>query len=373
MRTFLTILGVVIGVAAIIALITIVEAATDNVMGQMGTLGADKITIHITGTSLKQGLVDTDIETIKQVDNIDGVSPTLNGVATVSNGQWVEENVTIQGKTEVYFRKNQDLIRSGRGINPLDLESKNRVCVIGQTIQEELFDGYNPIGKTILIGGVGYRVIGTLKQSNGFAMDNTNSTVIIPYTTGMSLLNTRFVNDVDLYMVNKEQSDVTTVQLEAVLKQAFNQQEDTYSIFNMQTILDMMQDMTHTLSMMLAGIASISLIVGGIGIMNMMLVSVTERTREIGLRKALGAEPKRIQELFLLEAIFLSGVGGIMGVLIGTLMAYIGCVLIEIPFSIQLSTILLGLGFSLIIGTVFGLTPARKASRLNPIDALRSL
>lgn len=373
MRTFLTILGVMIGVASIIALITIVQSATDNVMSQMSTLGADKITIRITGTLLKKGLLDSDIEALQRIDNVAGVSPSLNSISSITNGRDIKPDVEIQGRNEVYFAKTQDIIQSGRGINKIDLESKNRVCLIGQNILKELFYGHNPIGEKIKIGGIDYTIIGTLQRTNGFSMNNNNDTIIIPYTTAMSLLSMPYINDVDVYMENKDLSDKTTSYIEAVLSQAFNEHEDTYSIFNMQTIVDMMQEMTNTLSMMLAGIASISLIVGGIGIMNMMLVSVTERTKEIGLRKALGAEPRRIQELFLIEAIFLSGFGGIIGIFIGGIIAYIGCTIIDVSFKIAPSTILLAIGFSLLIGIVFGIAPARKASKLNPIDALRSV
>ncbi|MDF2595079.1 MAG: transporter permease [Clostridia bacterium] len=372
-RSLLTILGIVIGVASIIALITIVQGATDSVTSQVESIGADKITIQTQGTPLKQGLLNSDVKKLAEVENVLGVAPTITGRTAVVYDKTVKEDVVVQGKNEVYFSKTEDLIQSGRGINILDIESKGKVSLIGQNIVDELFWGQDPIGKELTVGGVTYTVIGTLQGSSGFSMTSNDDAVIIPYTTAMSFLGTKYISSVDVYMSDSVYSGAITTSIETVLKEAFNYNEDGYVITNMQDILDTISQMTNTLSLMLAGIASISLIVGGIGIMNMMLVSVTERTTEIGLRKALGAKPQRIQQQFLMEAIFLSCFGGIMGLLIGVAIAYGVCILIGTVFSLSAGTVALALGFSASIGIVFGFAPARKASQLNPIEALRSI
>ncbi len=373
MRSFLTILGIVIGVASIIALITIVSGTTDSVIEEVSTLGADKITIMVRGTPLKQGLLDSEVKKLAEIDNVLGVSPSLDSKAgAVFDGTAMEE-VSVQGRNDVYFTKTKDLVKAGRGINVIDCDNKSRVCLIGRDIDNELFFGVDPIGKKLKLGGVTFTIVGTLLPSQGFSFTNNNKAVIIPYTTAMSFFNKRYISSVDMYVDGNEYADQITNEADGVLTRAFNYNEDGYTITNMQNMLDTIERMTGMMSLMLAGIASISLIVGGIGIMNMMLVSVTERTTEIGLRKALGARPKRIQQQFLIEAMFLSVFGGAVGLILGILVAFVVCMLIGSSFSLSVTTVVLAIGFSMAIGVIFGLAPARKASRLNPIDALRSV
>lgn len=373
MRSGLTILGIVIGVASIIALITIVKGATSNMTNEFTSFGADKISVSAMGTPLKQGLLDNDIKRLAEINHVAGVSPTITGMISIVADGVEKTEVTVQGKNDVYFTKTDDLVDSGRGINALDIQSENRVSLIGSSIAKELFYGDDPVGKKLLIGGVSYTIIGTLQESSSFSSGSTNDMVIIPYTTSMSLLGTGYISSVDVYMKDAKYSEKITSDVEAVLNEAFNYKKEGFSVMNMQDMLSSINKVTTMLSLMLGGIASISLIVGGIGIMNMMLVSVTERTTEIGLRKALGAEPKRIQQQFLLEAIFLSLFGGVVGFLTGALIAFTVCFIIGVTFSLSASTVILALGFSAAIGIIFGIAPARKASKLNPIDALRSV
>ncbi|WML57890.1 ABC transporter permease [Neobacillus sp. PS2-9] len=373
MRSFLTMLGIVIGVASIIALITIVKGAMNGMTSEFSSFGADKISVQAMGTPLKQGLIDSDIQKLAEIEDVAGVSPTLSGNTTVVYKGNEKTDVSVQGKNDVYFSKNKDLVETGRGLTILDIENKNNVCLIGANIANELFWGEDPVGKKLLISGVTYTVVGTLEKSNSFSDSSNNDAVIIPYTTSMSILSTGYISSVDVYMGDSNHSEKITADIEAVLKQAFNYKGNSFTVMNMQDMLASFNRMTTMLSLMLGGIASISLIVGGIGIMNMMLVSVTERTTEIGLRKALGAEPKRIQQQFLLEAVFLSLFGGAIGFLLGALIAWGVCALIGANFALSTATVLLALGFSAAIGIIFGIAPARKASRLNPIDALRSV
>lgn len=373
LRSFLTMLGIVIGVASIIALITIVQGATNSISDEVNSLGVNKITVTAMGTPLKQGLTDKDIEAIAKVDNIDGVSPTISGrTGIVYNGN-VMENVSVQGKNEVYFQMDTSLLKSGRPINILDINGKNQVAVIGDDIVKELFYGVDPVGKELLINGTTYTIIGTLSASSSFGINSNNDTIVIPYTTALRNLGVKNVINLDVYLENTDIADDTVTDIKGVLNSAFNYNEDAYSVFNMGDMIESFQTMMSMMSLLLAGIAAISLVVGGIGIMNMMLVSITERTMEIGLRKALGATPGRIQLQFIIESIFLSMIGGMIGLVLGSIIAYVAALLIGVGFSLSVSTISLAVGFSSAVGVIFGYMPARKASRLNPIDALRSL
>lgn len=373
LRSVLTMLGIVIGVASIIALITIVQGATASISNEVNSLGVNKIMVNIAGTPMKSGLTGDDIGLISGLGNISGVSPTIAVRTSIASNGKIKEEVAVQGKNEVFFKSDASLLKSGRAISPLDIESKNQVAVIGSDIVKDLFYGVNPLGKELIINGTAYKVIGTLASSNGFSMNSNNENVVIPYTTALRSLGMKSVSSLDVYLKDTNMADKTVVDIKGVLSQAFNYREDAYTVFNMGDMIESFQDMMSIMSMLLAGIAAISLVVGGIGIMNMMLVSITERTTEIGLRKALGATPNRIQLQFLIESIFLSLIGGLIGLIAGGILAYITAVVIGIIFSISAYTVLLAVGFSAAVGIVFGYMPARKASRLNPIDALRSL
>ncbi len=373
LRSFLTMLGIVIGVASIIALITIVQGATNSISQQVTTLGANKITVNAMGTPLKQGLNEEDMKNISKIENIKGLSPTVSTKTNIVYQDEIKEDVTVQGKNEVYFQSNTSMLQSGRSINILDIQSKNQVAVIGQDIVTALFYGVNPLGKNLIINGTAYKIIGTLAPSSGFSATSNNETVVIPYTTALRSLGVKSITALDIYLVDTTMADDTVLDIKGILNAAFNYKDNAYSVFNMGDIIASFQSMMSMMSLLLGGIAAISLVVGGIGIMNMMLVSITERTTEIGLRKALGATPNRIQAQFLIESIFLSIFGGLIGLILGSLIAYIASTLIGVAYSMQISTIFLAVGFSAVVGIIFGYMPARRASRLNPIDALRSL
>ncbi|MDD5871999.1 MAG: FtsX-like permease family protein, partial [Clostridia bacterium] len=201
---------------------------------------------------------------------------------------------------------------------------------------------------------------------------NSAGTVIIPYRNALRMTSSGNITSLEVYVSDTQYSDAVTTAIENILSESFSNDSDSYNVTNMDSLIQSMETTENMLMAMLGGIASISLLVGGIGIMNMMLVSVSERTKEIGLRKALGAEPSRIQMQFLLESIFLSLTGGFVGVILGLIISYVASTLMSTTFEIQMSAILLGVGFSAAIGIIFGWVPARRASRLNPIDALRN-
>lgn len=377
MRTFLTTLGIIIGVTAVIALITIVDGVIGSVMGEFSSLGAGTLSVSITGSSLKKGLTESDLDSLEELDNVAGISPSVSMTTTAARTGELLEKVSVQGKNEYYFMNN-DLISYGRAIARQDVENEAYVCIIDQDLADNLFLGEDPIGSQLIVGGIRYTVIG-LQGDDGNLMSamsgmgsTLDGTVIIPYTNALKLSGNSSITSLDIYVADTDRTQELMDAVENVLYQAFNENEDCYSVFSMDSLLDTMDSMMSMLTYMLAGIASIALLVGGIGIMNMMLVSVTERTKEIGLRKAMGATPERIQLQFLLESIVLSLIGGLIGVGLGLLISFAAASLLGTDFVISASAVWLGVGFSAAVGIVFGWAPARKASRLNPIDALRS-
>lgn len=379
LRSFLTILGIVIGVTAIIALITIVEGVTGEIKGQFAALGAGKLTITAKGTTLKQGLTNTDIEKLLEIDNVEGISPTISFTGNVVKGTELDDEVSIEGKNEFYFEENGDLIGYGRPLNILDMQNKNNVCEINDVISKNMFTGEDPLGKTVRINGLTFTVVGVIDSSvntdimSRMSTDSTKGRVIIPYTTAMSMSGEGNITSLEIIVADTSKMNDVIDSVKVVLNEAFNYKDNSYKITNLDSLLDTMDTMMGLMTSLLAGIASIALLVGGIGIMNMMLVSVTERTTEIGLRKALGAEPKSIQLQFLIESIVLSLLGGIVGLILGLTISWIAAVAIGVAFKMSVNAIILGVGFSALVGIIFGWAPARRASRLNPIDALRSI
>ncbi len=378
MRSFLTVLGVIIGVMAIIALITIVSGVAGEVTDQFTALGAGKLTISAQGTALKPGLTDNDLMDIRAVDQVAGVSPSVSGTAVVKAGTRWLDGVSLEGRNEAYFTHTADIVGRGRALNIIDMDGASRVCLINPNLAEKVFFGEDPLGRDLLVNGHTFRVVGVLSDNSDAdvmsqLMGGSSEKLIVPWTTAMRMTLSAYVTSVDVYVSDTDYTDQVAEELENVLNAAFNYKDDAYTVINMESLLDTMNTMMSMMTALLAGIASIALLVGGIGIMNMMLVSVTERTMEIGLRKALGAEPGQIQLQFLIESFVLSILGGLIGTLLGVGISWIFAVVISVPFRISWSAIALGVGFSATVGIVFGWTPARKASNLNPIDALRSV
>lgn len=376
MRSFLTILGIMIGVTAVIALITTISAVSATISDSFTSMGAGTMTLSAPGSDLKAGLSADDLETLTALEHVEGVSPTVTLNVTAAQSNAYESSVSVGGRNAYYFTANDGLIARGRAITPLDVNQSSRVCLISSDLVETFFYGANPIGETLYLSGRSFTVIGILTDdgdSSISGMMSGSSDVLIPYTTALKMNGESLVTNLTIYIDSAENSSLVETELEPVLDALFSYEDDTYTITTMDAIEDTMSSMLSMMSMLLGGIASIALLVGGIGIMNMMLTSVTERTVEIGLKKAIGAEPGQIQLQFLIESFLLSMAGGMIGVLLGIALSAILCSVMGTAFSLSYSAIALGVGFSAAVGIIFGWSPARKASKLSPIDALRRM
>ena len=376
MRSFLTILGIMIGVTAVIALITTISAVSATISDSFTSMGAGTMTLSAPGSDLKAGLSADDLETLTALAHVEGVSPTVTLNVTAAQSNAYESSVSVGGRNAYYFTANDGLIARGRVITPLDVNQSSRVCLISSDLVETFFYGADPIGETLYLSGRSFTVIGILTDdgdSSISGMMSGASDVLIPYTTALKMNGESLVTNLTIYIDSAESSSLVEAELEPVLDALFSYEDDTYTITTMDAIEDTMSSMLSMMSMLLGGIASIALLVGGIGIMNMMLTSVTERTVEIGLKKAIGAEPGQIQLQFLIESFLLSMAGGMIGVLLGIALSAILCSVMGTAFSLSYSAIALGVGFSAAVGIIFGWSPARKASKLSPIDALRRM
>ncbi len=379
LRSLLTTLGIVIGVMAIIALVTIMQSATSEVSAQFESLGAGKLTVQASGTPLKRGLNANDLAAVEALEGVDGISPTLSQEMYAAHGDAVVQDVLVKGYGFAYFRRESDAMARGRPLTPIDQDALSRVCLVDAKLAAELFAGEDPLGQSLTLNGVRFAVVGLLQEADsGDMLSQLNAggesgTVILPYTTYQRVFGAGLVTSLEVYVRDPALTASVSDELEETLGRAFNYRDDSYTVINMESLLDVMDTMMGLMTNLLVGIASIALLVGGIGIMNMMLVSVTERTGEIGLRKALGARPRSIQFQFLMESVILSLLGGLLGTALGLALSLGLSRLMDIPFTFSPGAVALGAGFSLAVGVVFGWAPARKASHLNPIDALRSV
>ena len=376
MRSFLTILGIMIGVTAVIALVTTISGVSSSISDSFSSMGASTMTLSATGTDLQGGLTAENMEEISKLDHVEGVSPSVSLSVTAARGDAYESGVRVAGRNDDYFVQEPDTLTRGRAVNSIDLDQSLRVCLISEELVETFFYGDDPIGQELYLDGMRFTVVGVLAadaDSSVSSMFSGSDAVIVPYTTALKMNGETLVTSLTLYLGDANAAEAVEAELETCLDAIFDYEDDTYSITTKESIADTMESMLSMMSALLGGIASIALLVGGIGIMNMMLTSVTERTVEIGLKKAIGARPGQIQAQFLIESFLLSMVGGLAGVVLGIALSAILCQVLGTGFSLSYGAIALGVGFSAAVGVLFGWSPARKASRLNPIDALRRM
>lgn len=383
MRSILTMLGIIIGVAAVIALVSIGNGVKQDIQNSISSLGSNLLMVmpgapRTPGVRPSQGsmksLKVSDYQAISKLDGVKAASPyTANSYVTIYQSKnWT---TTVSGVSSNFQDVNNWTMTEGRFISSKNVENRERVAVVGQTVVKNLFAGEDPVGKEIRVKNIPFRVIGVLNSKGNGTMGNDQDDVIfIPYTTAMER-----VEGVDylrmVYVVASDDNGIDRLQsdIENLLRVRHSIKDtnlDDFNIQNMKSIMETMEQTTGTLTLFLGAVAAISLVVGGIGIMNIMLVSVTERTREIGIRKALGATYFVIVTQFLIEAVVISLMGGLIGIALGIGASKLIGLASGMSTVISVPTIVLSFAFSMAIGLVFGIYPARKAAKLNPIDAL---
>ena len=383
LRSFLTILGIVIGVASVVTLVTLGDGATKMVSDQISSLGSNLLTIR-PGQRMGPGMGGAgapafkvaDVEAIRQqVAGLNAVAPTANKTVTVVAGaeNW---STSITGTTNAWFVAGNWRIASGRTFTDSEERAGKAVCVIGETVRQQLFGNQNPVGSAIRIKQFSCEIIGLLASKGQGAMGMDQDDVVVMPLRGVQRRLTAS-QDVRAIMVSVKDADrIPRVmeQLKQLMRERRNigtDEVDNFSVFDTRQIAETLSGTIGTMTMLLGAVAAVSLLVGGIGIMNIMLVSVTERTREIGIRLAIGALEHEVLFQFLTEAVVLSAFGGLMGLALAAIACLTLSGVMQIPFLFNTSINLLAFGFSAAIGVLFGYMPARRAAQLDPIEALR--
>lgn len=392
MRSFLTALGIIIGVASVITMLAIGQGSKNSIQANIAEMGSNMIMIS-SGADMRGGvrqdassmetLKMTDYEAIKdECDYIKGISPTVT-----SSGQWIYGNnntpSSIYGVNQDYMDIRQLAIEDGELFTDADIKAASKVCVLGQTVVDNLFgSGTDPIGKVVRFGAIPFRVIGVLKKKgyNSMGMDQ-DDLVLVPYTTVMKrILAQTYLGGITCSAITEGVTEKATDQITQILRrnhklkdatETTEADDDDFNIRSQEELASMMNSTTSMLTILLGCVAGISLIVGGIGIMNIMYVSVTERTRKIGLRMSVGARGIDILNQFLIEAILLSVTGGLIGVLLGVGASYAVNIIAHWPIAIQPWTIIMSFAVCTFTGVFFGWYPAKKAAKLDPIEAIR--
>ena len=383
LRSLLTMLGIIIGVAAVIALVSIGNGVKQDIEDSISSLGSNLLVVlpgapRTPGARSSQGsmksLKISDYEAIAKLEGVKAASPMTNGsyVVIYQNKNWT---TSVAGVNSNFQDVNNWTMTSGRFFSDKNVQNRERVAVVGQTVVKNLFTDEDPVGKEIRVKNIPFRVIGVLKsKGNGTMGNDQDDTVLIPYTTSMER-----VEGIDylrrVYVVAKDDGGIDRLQadIENLLRVRHNIKDtnlDDFNIQNMKSIMETVAQTTGTFTLFLGAVAAISLVVGGIGIMNIMLVSVTERTREIGVRKALGATYSVIVTQFLIEAVVISLMGGFIGIAFGIGASKVIGMVSGMSTIVSVPTIIMSFAFSMAIGLIFGIYPPRKAAKLNPIDAL---
>ncbi|MBQ1352190.1 MAG: ABC transporter permease [Oscillospiraceae bacterium] len=371
MRAILTMLGIIIGVAAVIIIISLGDGIQDYVNESFQGMGANLVAVTIKGRNSSRNIAEEDMYHLaaENADCFSGVSPAVSVYgATVKAGNQTFEDTTVTGVSETYGAIRNAVAETGRFLQYVDVARQRKVCVIGTYLERELFNG-DALGKTLKINGMSYQIVGILEEKAGSTSYGDDNQVLIPYPNAMKINGS---SQIDTYYFSavEGQSARAKQMIENRLYRTY-EDSDAFFVMTMDEVLNTYNKMAGTIQTVLTAIAAISLLVGGIGIMNIMLVSVTERTREIGIRKAVGARRRDIMGQFVIEAATTSAVGGSIGIIVGI----IGSVLIGSAFDIQatpsVKAVAISFVVSVTIGIVFGFLPANKAAKLHPIDALR--
>jgi len=371
MRTLLTMLGIIIGVSAVIILVSVGKGTTASVTENIESMGTNLVSVTIMGRGIDTSLSYDEAMSLTEKTGIAGVAPVVSGSVTAKYGTKTMEGLSVEGVNADYQHVRNQGVESGRFILPLDVEHRQKVAVLGTDVVTEIFGSVNPIGESVQINGIDFKVIGILESKGSSMQGSGDEKIVIPVSTAQRMFKSQGVRNIYIGAESADKVDLVVAQVNTYLYNKFNKNEDAYRVFNQTEMLDTVADVTKSMTLMLGGIAGISLLVGGIGIMNIMLVTVTERTREIGIRKAIGAKRKDIMRQFLLESATISGVGGIIGLLVGLGGNKLLSSLAAIKTQSTLTILAIAFAFSLVVGVFFGIYPASKASKLKPVDALR--
>ena len=387
LRSLLTSLGIIIGVGAIIIMLSISEGIAVLINQHLSLLSPNELIINSgsanslgvrLGSGTRQKLTQADADAIaQQVPNITAVSPVLTAAGQVifQNQNWA---TSVQGVYPHFQQINNWQVQEGSFIGDSDERSTHAVAVIGQTVADNLFTPQNvdPIGQQIRIRNVPFTVIGVLAPKGSIGVTDADDIVYIPYSTAhQRLVGGQYASTIDVQVDSADHVDDVQNAIQQCLEQRHHiadPSQDDFTIRDQNQILQTAQRISQSLTVLLVSIAAVSLIVGGIGIMNIMLVSVTERTREIGVRMAIGARPQDVMIQFLIEAVMLSAIGGVIGTLLGIMGAFINANANNYPFVLDPLSVLLAFGFAAMVGIIFGFYPAQRAARLDPIVALRT-
>ncbi len=371
MRAFLTMLGIIIGVASVIILVSLMNGLSADMTSKFESMGTNTITVNVMGRGTNRTLSMDQVEELVEdnPDYLDQYSPKVQASVTAKYED-VSVDTTAIGVNEFYDEMQSVAVSSGRFVQYIDCDRRQKVCVIGSYEAQELFGGSNPLGETLKLNGSAYTVVGVLEETADSEESSDDDTIYVPYTAATRLAGSATISTYYLTAVDTDQIETTMTIVENMLYEVF-EDDNAYRVSSMSEMIDTINEMTSSIALVLVGIAGISLVVGGIGIMNIMLVSVTERTREIGIRKSLGAKRKDIMRQFLIEAATTSSAGGIIGIILGLGAAYGAGILMDMTVIPSWNAVLIAFSVSVAIGMIFGYFPANKAAKMNPIDALR--
>jgi putative ABC transport system permease protein len=348
--------------------VSIAQGSAKNVTSQINQLGTNLLTVNTYSTDIE--LTEDHISELGDLNGVKAVAPVVSGRVYVKKDR-TSSQITLTGTNAAYSTVRDAKVTQGRFITDLDVEYRQKVVVLGSETAATFFGGGNPVGQSIQVSGTSYKVVGVLASKGSSLGQSGDNVVIVPLSTGQRLVSSTTISTVYLQGESEDQMDVVMNDVKLSLASMYPGKSDNYSVTNQQDVMDTMSSVSDTMTMMLGGIASISLLVGGIGIMNIMLVSVSERTKEIGIRKAIGAKRRDVLLQFLIEAVVLSSLGGLIGILFGLGLGKVVSSLMSLTISYSPTVILSSFLFSLVVGVVFGVFPANKASKLNPIQALR--